>query len=233
MEKGRIVYYYIDSSKLKIGDIILTRGDSYISKYVRKKLNSEYSHSSIYVGNSHIIEAIEIVSYTNLYGINFKKKEDILVLRLEGLNKEQQEIIKENALSLYGAEYDRERAEKSPMRENEKEKSGNYVGEFCSKLVAKVFEKSGFRLFENIRYENTTILDIENCKILKKVENVTFKNLNDTSKNKSTKKITNDSMLIIIKKLKKIFLEYNFEIENESSRGLAPATDKTPVKDFY
>ena len=57
-ESGNLLHY-IDSSKLRPGDILLcTDPDGRVSKIIRQATQSPYSHAAIYIGDGEFVEAV-------------------------------------------------------------------------------------------------------------------------------------------------------------------------------
>lgn len=79
-----MVKYIYDISRLQYGDIILVRfPGNEISDRVREATNSEYSHATLYVGDSSYIEASNRVVARNVARLLVDDPADTCVLRVK------------------------------------------------------------------------------------------------------------------------------------------------------
>lgn len=141
-----------------------------------------------------------------------------MVLRYCGLTESEKEKISLNSRNIYGAPYDLRSACRSVGRKNTLELHNTYRGEFCSKLVAKVFSLSGIDLIKEVSFENTTIRDIEKCTCLRTVDEDTFYELTeDKSLNPSILEKQKVVVEELMKDLRSIFSEFGYKISGLSS----------------
>ncbi|AEO93471.1 enoyl-CoA hydratase/carnithine racemase-like [Bacillus phage G] len=91
--------------KLQPGDIVLIRGKSFISKFVRFFTKSEYTHAAMMISERHMIEA-NFNKKVNI--VNFKyNPETMEIYRYkEDLTKEQQIVIVQSSYEMLNKYYD-------------------------------------------------------------------------------------------------------------------------------
>ena len=86
------------------GDVIFYRPEGFIGTIISKLTRSEYSHVSLAVDATTIIEANRFIK-SRVVDLNYA--DDIhRVYRLRNISPGQQEFIVENALTMVGARYD-------------------------------------------------------------------------------------------------------------------------------
>ena len=142
--------YIYDISRLQYGDIILVRfpGND-ISDRVRKATNSEYSHATLYVGDSSYIEASNRVVARNVARLLVDDPTDTCVLRVKGafLKPYTIDAAIYYARDVVGNPYaymDALRLEEGRTEHHTEET------QLCTRLVAKAFAKSGLYLVDNV-----------------------------------------------------------------------------------
>lgn len=93
----------MDYSILKPGDIILSTTDSIFSRLIRWYIGSDYSHSSIYIGNGKIVHSIALkgVSIADISLLS-----DFAVYRYVGLTLTQQNAVRSFCMANIGKKYD-------------------------------------------------------------------------------------------------------------------------------
>lgn len=149
-------------AKLKPGDVLFTapirsRMKSAFGKYVFKPLSrfvqgTDYGHSSIYVGDGHVIEA-RIGEGTRKRSLNaVALKNNIIVLRPDVPPEERKKAV-EYALEQEGVPYDSKKlvATALPFRDRRKssepEKADAHI---CSALVANAYARRKFSDFSRL-----------------------------------------------------------------------------------
>lgn len=162
-------YYKFDISKLQKGDIILIRDNSELSKRIREKSQSNYSHAMLYVGTSSVIEAGEIVEANNIQRRLLENIDDAIVLRLIDSLFEENVVSKavEFARSKIATQYSLKEAQRV-ISEKTKAKEPNR--QICTRLIAKSYEYAGLQIVENPDYCTTN--EILNSTYLKNIDNV-------------------------------------------------------------
>ena len=137
--------YLLDRTKLKQGDIILTRSNKKNSRLICKITKSDYSHAILYAGEtSYIHSDIDGVHSGNIQRLLIDELRFAKVVRLE-----DQVVIKKAikyARLQVGTSYSKYSAANAYTKIFSKldEKK-----QFCSRLVAKAFESAGIRLVSN------------------------------------------------------------------------------------
>lgn len=160
--------YIFDINKLQPGDIILQRYEGNTnSEMIRKKTGSLYSHAMLYLGQSSIIEAGDIVETNNPVRILIEDPKTVCVKRLKHEYYNEELIIDAivYAREAYGTEYsvmEAIRALKKPTTAIEPNR------QICTRLVAQSFAKAGLHIVDNSDY--CTTKDIEESACLFDVE---------------------------------------------------------------
>lgn len=184
---------YAFNSNLRIGDIVLVRGNALHSKIIAKVTKGHYSHAMIALENDIFLEAItgSGVQKTSLLRVSFKDKSNFIVLRCtfsnEQITSTTLSYISENYLKYQGYKYSLTGAIFSliPLRKNK-----NPKGYFCSHLVASMYKDAGISLLDKPTHKITPN-DLINSPILEDVtEQVIFEysdiTLNRVKKNEKT-----------------------------------------------
>jgi rcorf112 len=155
--------YIINPAKLIKGDIILSKYDDELSKRIRLKTNSEYSHCSIYISDFSIIEATsEGVHSQNIQRLLFNNKDDAVAFRFNGLSKDQIDKIDDYIRKSIGTEYGIREALKT-LKGNENRIVKNR--QFCTRLIAQAYRYAGINIVNNADF--CTTKEIENSSLLK------------------------------------------------------------------
>lgn len=156
--------YIFDINKLRPGDIILQRfDDDPNSDRIREETGSLYSHAMLYLGQSSIIEAGEIVETNNLVRILIDDPKTVCVKRLKPEYYSEELIIDTlvYAREFFGTEY----SVKEALRALKKPESAIEPNrQICTRLVAQSFAKARLPIVENSDY--CTTKDIEDCVFL-------------------------------------------------------------------
>lgn len=142
--------YVFDCSKLQKGDILLM--DTYHDKQRRFMPNDKYLHVAVYIGNAMIVEADGLGSAINhLYSYAFKRKEDACVVRVKGINPLVADKLQRCLREDLGREYGTREAFKVNQLKHTSDKDTSKLT-FCSRNVAKAFEKCSINLVPNPDY---------------------------------------------------------------------------------
>lgn len=211
--------YILDLNKLHKGDIILTRDNSRQSEVIRKRGNSDYSHVSLYVGDT-VIESEGLgVQSCNPQRITGIEENDIAVLRPINASDEQIENACLFARSQCGMEYGTNDMKKSrdktqaPTEENR---------QFCSRLIAQSFLYAKYPIVDNA--DLASIADIENSEKLQKVNKITrIANEKDIEYINSDKKtamkpgsnVQNEAFVDFLENIRKSTNDPRCDIQNE------------------
>lgn len=142
--------YVFDSSKLQKGDILLM--DTYHETQRQRMPNDKYLHVAVYIGNAMIVEADGLGTTINhVYSYAFKKKDDACVVRVKNLNVVLADRIQRYLREDLGREYSTREAFKVNKLKSTNEKDTSKQT-FCSRNVAKAFERCSFHLVANPDY---------------------------------------------------------------------------------
>ncbi|WP_302324049.1 YiiX/YebB-like N1pC/P60 family cysteine hydrolase [Bacteroides congonensis] len=142
--------YVFDSSKLQKGDILLM--DTYHEKQRQLMPNDKYLHVAVYIGNAMIVEADGLGSTINhVYSYAFKKKDDACVIRVKNFNAIHADKIQRCLREDLGREYSTREALKVKKLKSTNERDTSKQT-FCSRNVAKAFERCSFHLVTNPDY---------------------------------------------------------------------------------
>ncbi|WP_176504533.1 YiiX/YebB-like N1pC/P60 family cysteine hydrolase [Cereibacter ovatus] len=134
----------LNEKALKIADVILTTSDEGISKFIRATTTSPISHAMLYVGHCSVIDATrDGVHSNNTQRLFFKEHNAVFVLRL----KEELPAPAANEICRYvrervGSEYGIIEAGRAWKGLGKRGTSK----QFCSRLVAQAYAKSGYNL---------------------------------------------------------------------------------------
>lgn len=142
--------YVFDSSKLQKGDILLM--DTYHEKQRQLMPNDKYLHVAVYIGNAMIVEADGLGSTINhVYSYAFKKKYDACVIRVKNFNAIHADKIQRCLREDLGRVYSTREALKVKKLKSTNERDTSKQT-FCSRNVAKAFERCSFHLVTNPDY---------------------------------------------------------------------------------
>ncbi|WP_179007423.1 YiiX/YebB-like N1pC/P60 family cysteine hydrolase [Winogradskyella forsetii] len=144
--------YIINFSKLRVGDILLTRKHDRECKLIRKLTNSDYSHAILYVGVGSGIESNGLgVQSINTTRTIYKFPNDVQILRY---NKSNFEHIMEDVINFarqkIGTEYSTKEARLAKLEENIEAKETNR--QFCTRFVAQSYKNAGIIVVPNPDY---------------------------------------------------------------------------------
>ncbi|AUP79241.1 hypothetical protein C1H87_11210 [Flavivirga eckloniae] len=166
--------YLIKKEILKSGDIILMKSDSRLSRIIRKKSDSEFSHAILYMGGSSYIDSDGPgVQAHNIQRLIFDNEDDIIVLRL--INSNQIDIL--NKIELFarqkiGTAYSLNEA--IQVLENGTSLEPKEVNrQFCTRFVTQAYHSAGVDIVKNFNYPTPN--DILNSKFLSEVKGVVRK----------------------------------------------------------
>lgn len=197
--------YLLDMDKLEIGDIILTSYNSTESKRIQRILGSQYSHALLYVARGSCIESFEAgVHSENIQRMLFDGTENICILRPK--NKDNINEAVRQARSKIAVTYSNSEAIKVKSKRYSDNPNENDL--YCTKLIAKAYEKANYPLIENSDY--VSFHDLVESDKLEKISNILRKAFDEeivfaNSKNpvekqtRITKKIYDDIRALDIK----------------------------------
>ncbi len=160
--------YKLNVQALEPGDIILVGYHDEDSREIQRRTNSLYSHAML-VWYSSIIHASDIVITENPSRMLFAEDESVCILRLkdEHWNKMRIDEMIEYARSFVGTFYDRKAL--VALRDGKKvEPKENR--QMCARYVAQCYDHVCLDLVDG-DYELCTPKDINNSKIMRRVEN--------------------------------------------------------------
>jgi len=213
--------YVLDLNMLEEGDIILESGTSKFSYYIKKGTNSEYSHAMLYVGHSIIHALTDGVYSANPQRILVDSKSDLKVLRLKSKDTITIKNIVDNARQLVGSLYSKSEAIKSQIKKNTEARSKTSA-QYCSKLVANVYDIAGVSIVKNPDYcspediSNSELLDeIKDCVREAKKEDIEF------SKSRNPILENQKSAFKYLSDCREVFKKVNIDIQSEADVGLA------------
>jgi hypothetical protein len=166
--------YLIKKEILNPGDIILMKSDSRLSRIIREKSNSEFSHAMLYMGQSSYIDSDGPgVQAHNIQRLIFDNEDDIVVLRLT--NSNQIEIL--NQIELFA----RQKIGTAYSLNEAFHVSGNGAllepkeanRQFCTRFVTQAYHSAGVNIVENFNYPTPN--NILNSEFLSEIKNVVRK----------------------------------------------------------
>ncbi|EPX8746599.1 YiiX/YebB-like N1pC/P60 family cysteine hydrolase, partial [Vibrio cholerae] len=144
--------YLLDLEKLEHADIVLESGNTkLVSDLIKAVTNSHYSHAMLYVGHSlnHATSDGGVFS-KNPQRILVDDVKDLKVLRLkDAITDDVKLAICKESSYLVGTLYGKREATKSITKTEKASKSRK---QFCSRLVAQCYAKSGINLVSNPDY---------------------------------------------------------------------------------
>ncbi|MBL4746143.1 MAG: hypothetical protein JKY08_07220 [Flavobacteriaceae bacterium] len=144
--------YIINFSKLRVGDILLTRKHDRECELIRKSTKSDYSHAIIYVGVGRGIESNGLgVQSINTTRTIYKFTDDVQILRY---NKSNFDDIIEDVINFArqktGTEYSTKEARLTRLKEAIESKEKNR--QFCTRFVAQSYKNAGIKVVSNPDY---------------------------------------------------------------------------------
>ncbi|WP_395598886.1 YiiX/YebB-like N1pC/P60 family cysteine hydrolase [Pseudomonas sp. A1437] len=152
----------VDISKLKKGDIILSTSTKFQSKVIKFFTNSDISHAMICVANGSVMDSTgDGVHARNIEKMFYDDSCAIYAYRLKnGISETEMQAVLAYVRSETGAPYTTAGAMSSVVLP--KVKGGEL--QFCSRLVARAYEKAGIHLTANP--DTCTPADIQNSLLL-------------------------------------------------------------------
>ncbi|MDE1312684.1 hypothetical protein MCX36_20290 [Vibrio aestuarianus] len=193
--------YLLDRTKLKLGDIILTRSNEKNSSLICKITKSDFSHAILYVGESSYI-------HSDPYGVHSSNIQRLLIdeLHYAKVVRVDDPVAIEKAITYarlqVGTSYSKISAANAFAKVFTKLDAKR---QFCSRLVAKAFETAGIDLVANSDAclpqeiaDSTFVREIKGCLYQARSEEIEFAHSYDPIKNQT--EITN-SILKSVRKL--------------------------------
>ena len=163
--------FILQRELLKSGDIILTKSDNNLSRFIQEKSNSEYSHARLYLGNTGYVDSDgHGVQANNVQRLVFNSASDVIVLRL--IDSNNQSIVKKIELfarQKIGTSYSKTEAFTS-IKENPDISLANDNRQFCTRFVAQSYHAAGIDIVKDHNYP--TPKDIQNSNLLEAVHGV-------------------------------------------------------------
>ena len=144
--------HYIDSSKLRPGDILLcTDPDGRVSKIIRRATGSRYSHAAIFIGDGEFVEAVGLgVRRFMVESTAVRNRENVRFLRLKNsvLNAvETAQAAARKAENYVARRYWVQGAIAAGVRGINLKSQGKF---FCSQLVAQAYREAGLELLVGV-----------------------------------------------------------------------------------
>ena len=143
--------YYLDTSKMKKCDILLTTTQCFFSKVIRLVTSSDISHASLVVDPHVLIDSTsEGVQSRNIHRLEYDDKSAVHLMRLkQPLSDEQKVQIERFARSFIGMRYNTFDAAVAGLHQlGAIKKTPQEKRMFCSRLVAEAFASAGIKLVE-------------------------------------------------------------------------------------
>lgn len=185
--------YLLDRTKLRAGDIILTRSNEKNSSLICKLTKSDFSHAILYVGESSYIHSDPLgVHSSNIQRLLIDEVRHVRVMRLED------SIAIEKAISYarlkIGTSYSKVSAANAFIKAFSKLDS---TRQFCSRLVARAFESAGVTIVANSDSclpqeiaDSRFLYEVKGCLYKAKPAEIEFAKSDDPIKNQA--EITNN-----------------------------------------
>jgi uncharacterized protein YycO len=158
--------YIFDTTKLRIGDIILTTVvDSPLSKAIRTATKSRFSHAAMVVREGIVIEATgDGIKLSSLVGAGARDPENVRVLRMASIDENQRKNL-ENSLGHLFKKYSKVGAVLSITDINHEQPDSEF---FCSQLVAKSYSDAEIELLSK-KPSKVVPQDFADCSILQDI----------------------------------------------------------------
>jgi len=193
--------YLLDRTKLKAGDIILTRSNEKNSTLICKVTKSNFSHAILYVGDSSYI-------HSDPHGVHASNVQRLLIdeLRYAKVVRIKAPTAIEKAINYTRLQIGTSYSKVSAVNAYTKNFSQLDTNrQFCSRLVAKAFESAGVTLVSNSDAclpqeiaDSELVYEVQDCLYKARNEEIEFSKSHDPIKKQS--EITN-SILISVRKL--------------------------------
>lgn len=156
--------------ELQVGDIILYKGNGFLSKAVKFFTKSEYSHVSMAISDTHLIEA-NWYKKSNIIDFKYSEKE-MEIYRVKDLTIEQQIIILQRVYKYINKYYDY-----AQIIGHLIESFGFHISHhlnsdtklICSELIDRAYSDININLVELRKTGDVTPNDIAKYKILKRI----------------------------------------------------------------
>jgi len=152
--------YILDFGKMRAGDIILTKEDTFNSKVIRTFTRSDYSHALLYVGHGGCMHSDRKgVHSFNAQRLLFSSETDVKVLRLkdaDNLTSESWKSICDFTRYNVGVKYAYTKALKAGIASFRKQDVSKSVDQsplqFCSLLISEAYKCANIELYPNPAY---------------------------------------------------------------------------------
>mgnify|MGYP000395044040 CR=1 FL=1 len=169
--------YLLDRTKLKEGDIILTRSNKKNSKAICSITKSDYSHAILYVGEtSYIHSDLDGVHSGNIQRLLIDERRFAKVVRIKDESATKEAI--NYARLQIGTSYSKYSAANAYVKVFSK---FDVKRQFCSRLVAKAFESANIRLVSNSDaclpqeiVDSNFVYEIKDCVYEARAEEIKF-----------------------------------------------------------
>lgn len=222
--------YLLDRTKLKLGDIILTRSNEKNSSLICKITKSDFSHAILYVGESSYI-------HSDPYGVHSSNIQRLLIdeLHYAKVVRVDDPVAIEKAITYarlqVGTSYSKISAANAFAKVFTKLDAKR---QFCSRLVAKAFETAGIDLVANSDAclpqeiaDSTFVREIKGCLYQARSEEIEFAHSYDPIKNQT--EITNS----ILKSVRKLMGNKIQSLADITSALIANPKYDNEVTDIY
>lgn len=202
--------FSLDPSKLRMGDIILTRNKKGpISWLIRLFTISFFSHAALYVGGNSYMEAIGCgVHAQNILRLTFRRKTDVVVFRYAGLQRDDLKRIVEFVRYRHGMAYgiiDAIKAGVYAIFGGKIALKMHANQTFCSQLVASAYSEIGVK---NINGRSNLFVrpkDVYKEKKIERVADVYRKITNEEEKIAAKEGIIDGQDKVVSSMMKKIW----------------------------
>jgi hypothetical protein len=169
--------YLLDRTKLKQGDILLTRSNKKNSKLICKVTKSNFSHAILYIGEtSYIHSDVDGVHSGNIQRLLIDEFEFVKVVRIKDQDVIEKAVI--YACSQIGVPYSKASAANAFAKAFSKLDAKK---QYCSRLVAKAYESAGIKLVLNCDVclpqeilDSQFVYEINNCVYKARDEEIEF-----------------------------------------------------------
>lgn len=150
--------FIVDKYMLHRGDIILTRNNGRLSRFIRLASKMDYSHAILYLGNGICIHSNKEGTHRDSVSkILYLNSDDVKILRMKGgVSQYQLDKIIEFANKYHGATYGAMETlgmiKSFGIGERFFQKENFSNQQFCSRFVAMAYQNAGIPLVENPEY---------------------------------------------------------------------------------
>lgn len=152
LQNNELKYYFLNTGKLRPGDVILERGTGVHSDMIVKKTKGNFSHAMIYVGGTIIEATVQGGVYSRVPNrVYVHDLDHLLVLRPKrNLTPQETKELCIYARNLSGSAYSIREA--IIAGKNHKPEYTLTRSQFCSRLVAQTYAKIGVNISQNIDF---------------------------------------------------------------------------------